>query len=253
MNPGHAVPEPSRDSGEISLSIFERGTPPRFRVIGPEFGTIVAETLREDGSRKKFPLINLGSYWESEKSIPEPHNFAVSLDVLSADRTAVYETRFVEHDHGQGESDALYRPLSGGATATHVHLHRHGNAAPHAHRHDHDGTTWHVVSNFDAALPAHEHRHKTSSRTALLLILGSSPMVEGIPAFFAAGKYGLELITLMSVAFGFPTIATYVALCVYSTSGLQRIKLGSFEKYGEVISGAFIAAVGVVFHFFPVL
>jgi hypothetical protein len=28
-------------------------------------------------------------------------------------------------------------------------------------------------------------------QTALLLILGSSPMVEGIPAFFAAGRFGL--------------------------------------------------------------
>ena len=44
------------------------------------------------------------------------------------------------------------------------------------------------------APPGHDHRHKTTARTALLLILGSSPMVEGIPAFFAAGKYGIGLI-----------------------------------------------------------
>lgn len=99
----------------------------------------------------------------------------------------------------------------------------------------------------------HEHAHKTSSRTALLLILGSSPMVEGIPAFFAAGKYGVGLIAVMAVAFGISTILTYVALCVYSTAGLQRIKLGSFEKYGEVISGGFIALVGCVFPFFPLM
>lgn len=78
-------------------------------------------------------------------------------------------------------------------------------------------------------------------------------MVEGIPAFFAAGKYGPGLIAIMSVAFGLSTIATYVALCVYSTAGLQCLKLGSFEKYGEVISGAFIALVGCVFLIFPVL
>jgi nickel/cobalt transporter (NicO) family protein len=29
---------------------------------------------------------------------------------------------------------------------------------------------------------------------ALLLILGSSPMIEGIPAFFAAGQYGIGLL-----------------------------------------------------------
>ena len=57
----------------------------------------------------------------------------------------------------------------------------------------------------------------------------------------------------MSVAFGLSTIATYVALCVYSTASLQRVKLGSFEQYGEVISGTFIAAVGLVFLIFPLL
>jgi ABC-type nickel/cobalt efflux system permease component RcnA len=116
------------------------------------------------------------------------------------------------------------------------HVHSHGH--DHSHSHDHHD---------------HPHPHKTNQRTALLLILGSSPMVEGIPAFFAAGKYGVGLIVLMSVVFAISTIATYVVLCVYSTAGLQRVKLGAFEKYGEVISGVFVALVGVVFWVWPVL
>jgi nickel/cobalt transporter (NicO) family protein len=101
----------------------------------------------------------------------------------------------------------------------------------------------------------HEHPHpeKTKNRTALLLILGSSPMVEGIPAFFAAGKYGVGLIILMSVVFAATTIATYVLLCVYSVAGLQRVSLGPLERYGEVLSGGFIALVGLVFWIWPVL
>lgn len=99
----------------------------------------------------------------------------------------------------------------------------------------------------------HVHEHETNKRTALLLILGSSPMVEGIPAFFAAGKYGVGLIILMSVVFAVSTIATYVILCVFSTAGLQQVKLGVFERYGEVISGVFVALVGVVFLVWPVL
>ena len=105
----------------------------------------------------------------------------------------------------------------------------------------------------ETAPPVHEHRHKTTARTALLLILGSSPMVEGIPAFFAAGKYGIGLIVLMAVVFAISTIATYVLLCVYSTAGLQRVRLGAFERYGEVLSGAFIALVGLAFWILPVL
>lgn len=102
---------------------------------------------------------------------------------------------------------------------------------------------------------AHNHPHpdKTKSRTALLLILGSSPMVEGIPAFFAASKYGAGLVILMSLVFAATTIATYVLLCVCSTAGLQRVSLGPLERHGEVLSGAFIALIGLVFWIWPAL
>jgi hypothetical protein len=111
------------------------------------------------------------------------------------------------------------------------------------------------LSIFESEAHGHEHPHpeKTKNRTALLLILGSSPMVEGIPAFFAAGKYGVGLIILMSVVFAATTIATYVLLCVYSVAGLRRVSLGPFERYGEVLSGGFIALVGLVFWIWPVL
>ncbi len=95
-------------------------------------------------------------------------------------------------------------------------------------------------------------RNDASSRTALLLVLGSSPMVEGIPAFFAAVKYGPGLIAIMSLVFAISTIATYVALTVTSTAGLQKLRFGAVERYGEVLSGAFIALVGLVFLIFPV-
>jgi uncharacterized membrane-anchored protein len=124
----------------------------------------------------------------------------------------------------------------------------------HAHWHDHTTASSHPIpAEIDMAPPAHEHRHKTTARTSLLLILGSSPMVEGIPAFFAAGKYGIGLIAVMAVVFALSTIATYVLLCVYSTAGLQRVRLGAFERYGEVLSGAFIALVGLTFWVWPVL
>ena len=123
--------------------------------------------------------------------------------------------------------------------------HDHGHDHRHHHGHDSDG---------------HGHTHENGaahagagSRTALLLILGSSPMIEGIPAFFAAGRYGAPLIVVMSLVFAFATIATYVTLCVASLAGLERVSLGPLERYGEVISGAFIALIGVVFWVWPLL
>jgi nickel/cobalt transporter (NicO) family protein len=78
-------------------------------------------------------------------------------------------------------------------------------------------------------------------------------MVEGIPAFFAASKFGISLIIAMAMIFAISTIATYVLLCVYSTAGLQRVQLGAFERYGEVFSGGFIALVGIAFWVWPLL
>jgi len=78
-------------------------------------------------------------------------------------------------------------------------------------------------------------------------------MVEGIPVFFAASRYGFGLVIVMATVFGMSTIAAYVLLCVYSTAGLQRVSFGAVERYGEVLSGAFIALVGLIFWIFPVL
>jgi hypothetical protein len=177
-----------------------------------------------------------------------------------------YETRFTEHEHEHDhdthshdldpDDDPLYAPLPGGLAVLtrHRHVHRHGRGIPHAHWHDHRVDTSHpLTADLEAQPPLHEHRHKTSAQTALLLILGSSPMVEGVPAFFAAGQYGVALIVVMSVIFALSTIATYVLLCVYSTVGLQGVRLGPIERYGEVLSGAFIAIVGSIFCVWPLL
>jgi nickel/cobalt transporter (NicO) family protein len=84
----------------------------------------------------------------------------------------------------------------------------------------------------------------------LLLILGSSTMGEGIPAFFAAAKYGVGLVLIMSAVFALSTIVTYVAFCV-SHAGLQKARFGALERYGEMLSGGFIALVGLVFCIWP--
>lgn len=97
---------------------------------------------------------------------------------------------------------------------------------------------------------AEPHAHSARARrtsAALLIVLGSSPMVEGIPAFFAAARFGAGLLAVMAACFAVSTIATYIVLCVSSHAALARLSLGSFERYGEVISGAVIAVVGVMF------
>ncbi|SIQ50538.1 MULTISPECIES: hypothetical protein [Acidiphilium] len=248
--------------GTILLSIFETGAPPRFRLTGPDADAVHIETHRDDAAQQTFAMVNRGAYWESLDDIPEPHGFAVTITMAHGSHAHRYDTAFAEHDHGDHAhhhhappSDALYQPAGGDVAVMlrHVHVHRHGSGPAHSHLHDHDGTTMHDVVIDGGDAPLHEHAHKTSSRTALMLILGSSPMVEGIPAFFAAGKFGFGVIAIMAIVFAISTIATYVALCIASTAGLQRISLGPLERYGEVLSGAFIVLVGVVFWVWPVI
>ena len=256
--------------GGLDLSIFEAGVPPRFRLSGIAADAVRAETRREDGCRQIFLFANHGTYWESVEEIPEPHQFRVTLTIEQGGAVQRAATEFREHDHGPvghghgraghdapaPERDPLYAPLRGDTAllTRHFHVHRHGQATLHAHWHDHAPATSHAIAAAsDTAPPMHEHRHKTTARTALLLILGSSPMVEGIPAFFAAAKYGIGLIAIMAGVFALSTIATYVLLCVSSTAGLARVRFGAFERYGEVLSGGFIALVGVAFWLWPVM
>jgi hypothetical protein len=105
------------------------------------------------------------------------------------------------------------------------------------HWHDHEAGTAHKVTPAtETTPPLHAHEHKTTARTALLLILGSLPMVEGIPAFFAASRFGVAVIVFMAIVFAASTVVTYVVLCVNSAAGLPRVELGPLECYGEVIT-----------------
>ena len=147
------------------------------------------------------------------------------------------------HGHPHGHDHSHSEPSRG-----HRHSHRHPDGRAHTHYHTHPSSAWHEGEGALAlAGPVHEHDHRTAPRRTLLLILGSSPMVEGIPAFFAAGRFGPAQLVLMAVVFTLATTATYVTLCVSSAAALERIDLGPLEGYGEVLSGAFIALVGLVF------
>jgi len=131
---------------------------------------------------------------------------------------------------------------SHGPELAHAHDHLHEDGVRHVHWHQHAAEDWHAA-NGAAAL--HVHDHAVAGRTALLLILGSSPMVEGIPAFFAASTYGAPLLATMAAVFAVATIATYVSVSVAGIAGLQRISLGPLERYGEVASGVFVGVVGI--------
>lgn len=92
--------------GALTLSIFEEGVPPRFRlrrddgaVLDPE--GVELETVRPEGERMRFSFLNFGDYLESAEEIPEPHAFVAHLAVGGERHALVFE----EHAHGAHDRD----------------------------------------------------------------------------------------------------------------------------------------------------
>lgn len=92
--------------GTVTLEIFEKGVPPRFRLsragIDLSAADTTVETVRPGGARQVFALAARGGYLESIDEIPEPHAFTVNISLEhGADRHAV---EFEEHDHENGSA-----------------------------------------------------------------------------------------------------------------------------------------------------
>jgi nickel/cobalt transporter (NicO) family protein len=90
--------------GHIELSIFEEGTPPRWR-LKPLSGhawpaaEVSVSTTRPDGLTQQFAFVDRGDYLESVAEIPEPHQFNARLSLGHASHTHDYDLDFHEHDH----------------------------------------------------------------------------------------------------------------------------------------------------------
>lgn len=101
---GHDQEKPHQivtSSGLLLLEVFEEGVPPRFRLHAepgeaPVGGTI--ETIRPDGTRQTFTMVERGSYLESIEEIPEPHAFVAQVRIDGEEHSVVFD----EHEHADG-------------------------------------------------------------------------------------------------------------------------------------------------------
>lgn len=93
------------------LAIKEDGVPPRFWLAFEKNGRITSvpdqdctvETIRPDGSRQVFALVNKGAYLESIEEIAEPHDFTARLTISHGDHSHDYDVAYTEHDHHHHE------------------------------------------------------------------------------------------------------------------------------------------------------
>jgi cation diffusion facilitator family transporter len=110
-------------SGLVSLSIFEDGVPPVFRLT-PESGSLKlppsalsVTTLRPNGSQQSFTFADRGGYLESKEDIPEPHAFKAIVRLPDGE----YAVEFKEHAHDHGDAhDAAHRDHNMRAAYIHV-------------------------------------------------------------------------------------------------------------------------------------
>jgi cation diffusion facilitator family transporter len=110
------------EAGEskLTLSIFEDGVPPRFRVrvAGAAPSRLTIQTKRPDGGLQLFHTISRGLYFESLDEVPEPHEFQAIVRLEdAASQPKEYAFAFREHAHG---SHATHRDNNMRAAIIHV-------------------------------------------------------------------------------------------------------------------------------------
>lgn len=91
--------------GIFALSIFEKGTPPVFRLHALASGSVLpgqevtVTTIRPDDSRQVFACKRVGDYLESTSGIPEPHTFTAVVHLPDGEHTVVFEEHGHEDEH----------------------------------------------------------------------------------------------------------------------------------------------------------
>ncbi|MDE2421148.1 MAG: nickel/cobalt efflux protein RcnA [Gammaproteobacteria bacterium] len=105
--------------GVVRLDVFEEGVPPRFRLYQEDkhghvwpASEVRIETERDDGSKQLFTFVHRDGYIESEREIPEPHQFTARLSLGHANHSHDYDVEFTEHghshDHGTSMTEELF-------------------------------------------------------------------------------------------------------------------------------------------------
>jgi hypothetical protein len=105
------------------------------------------------------------------------------------------------------------------------------NPPKHVHAHGHILERW-----FSGAV----------SGGALVAIIGISPCFLLQPILFAAAGQGRVAVVTTAGGFAICTLVTMVGVTLFAMRGMQRVDLPFFTRYGDLISGVLISAIGAV-------
>ncbi len=122
----------------------------------------------------------------------------------------------------------VYRQLAG---YTHTHLHLLGN--DHEQAHEQENAARRAPSDFAAI-------------TSLLGLLTFSPCEAFIPVYVSGVRYGWRGFALLTLILSVATVAGMLGFTWLALTGIEQIKLRSFEKYESGVMGALLCLVGIL-------
>ena len=79
---------------------------------------------------------------------------------------------------------------------------------------------------------------------ALVVVIGMSPCALLVPILFAASAEGPGALLASAVGFALCTVGTMVGVTVFAARGMRRVDLPFFARFGDLISGAIVSAIG---------
>lgn len=111
----------------------------------------------------------------------------------------------------------------------------------------------HQVAQAASGVHVHAHGHLLErwfhgalSGPALVAVIGISPCALLVPVLFAASSAGAAAMLAAALGFVACTLATMVAVALFAHHGMRRFDLPLFARYGDLASGALIAAIGLL-------
>ncbi len=123
-----------------------------------------------------------------------------------------------------------------GRRHTHSHsAHRH----PHGHRHSAD-------SPHDHGKRMPLSRSDLAAIMSLLALLTFSPCEAFVPVYVSGVRYGWYGFALLTITLTFATIAGMLAFTFLALTGIEQVRLRSFERYEAAVMGALLCFVGVL-------
>ncbi len=128
----------------------------------------------------------------------------------------------------------VYRQLAG---HTHSHLHLLGGHEHEKHEHEHE----HEQENAARRAPS-----DFAAITSLLALLTFSPCEAFIPVYVSGVRYGWPGFALLTLILSVATVAGMLAFTWLALTGIEQIKLRSFEKFESGVMGALLCLVGIL-------